>query len=90
MPATSYPTGCAGGCGSGWCGNPVGLPPANLEALNSIVWFRDHFGDNYPVKRSDFRPVCKGADIGDRLNDINGEPYPKKKRTNGKGKKKSE
>ena len=51
------------------------------EALNSVVWFRDFFGDRYPVKRSDFEPVSDGADIDDRLNYINGDPYPKKKPT---------
>jgi uncharacterized sulfatase len=48
------------------------------EALNSVVWFRDFFDDRYPVKRSDFHPVCRGADIDDRLNYINGVPYPPK------------
>jgi HEAT repeat protein len=48
------------------------------EALNSVVWFRDFFDDRYPVRRSDFKPVSKGADIDDRLNYINGVPYPPK------------
>jgi hypothetical protein len=46
------------------------------EALNSVVWFRDFFDDRYPVDRSDFKPVCQGADVDDRLNYINGLPYP--------------
>ncbi len=46
------------------------------EALNSVVWFRDFFDDRYPVDRSDFQPVCQGADVDDRLNYINGAPYP--------------
>ncbi|MCH1439968.1 MAG: HEAT repeat domain-containing protein, partial [Rubripirellula sp.] len=48
------------------------------EALNSVVWFRDFFNDKYPVKRSDFNPVSDGADVDDRLNYINGIPYPPK------------
>ncbi len=48
------------------------------EALNSVVWFRDFFDDRYPVKRSDFHPISSGADIDDRLNYINGVPYPPK------------
>ena len=48
------------------------------EALNSVVWFRDFFDDRYPVRRSDFKPVSQGADIDDRLNYINGVPYPPK------------
>ena len=58
------------------------------EALNSIVWFRDFFNDRYPVKRSDFYPVCQGGDVDDRLNYINGVPYPPKpKKAKGKRKK---
>ena len=53
------------------------------EALNSIVWFRDFFNGKYPVKRSDFNPASDGADVNDRLNYINGVPYPPKA---GKGK----
>ncbi|NQU26027.1 MAG: sulfatase-like hydrolase/transferase [Candidatus Nealsonbacteria bacterium] len=58
------------------------------EALNSVVFFRDFFGDRYGVERSDFHPTCQGADIDDRLNYINGAPYPPKrpKRSKGKGK----
>ena len=48
------------------------------EALNSVVWFRDFFNDRYPVKRADFHPVSMGADVDDRLNYINGIPYPPK------------
>ena len=53
-------------------------PVVATEALNSVVWFRDFFADRYPVKRSDFAPIAKGADMDDRLNYINGEPYPPK------------
>jgi len=53
-------------------------PVVATEALNSVVWFRDFFDDRYPVSRSDFRPASKGADIDDRLNYINGVPYPPK------------
>ena len=48
------------------------------EALNSVVWFKDFFNGKYPVKRSDFHPVSDGADVDDRLNYINGVPYPPK------------
>ncbi len=48
------------------------------EALNSVVWFKDFFNGKYPVKRSDFNPVSNGADVDDRLNYINGIPYPPK------------
>ena len=48
------------------------------EALNSVVWFKDFFNGKYPVKRSDFQPVSNGADVDDRLNYINGIPYPAK------------
>ena len=61
-----------------------------VEALNSIVWFKDFFGDRYPVERSDFEPKVRGGDVDDRLNYINGIPYPPKKRSNGKGKKKKQ
>jgi uncharacterized sulfatase len=53
-------------------------PVLATEALNSIVFFRDFFQDRYPVERSDFHPVAKGGDIDDRLNYINGVPYPPK------------
>ena len=46
------------------------------EALNSVIYFKDFYGDKYPVKRSDFDPGAKGADVMDRLNYINGIPYP--------------
>ena len=59
--------------------NSTSNPVTATEALNSIVLFRDFFGDRYSVERADFHPVSKGADIDDRLNYINGEPYPKKK-----------
>ncbi len=58
------------------------------EALNSVVWFRDFFGDRYPVARSDFNPQADGADVMDRLNYINGIPYPPKPPKAKKGKKK--
>ncbi|NNE01480.1 MAG: sulfatase-like hydrolase/transferase [Pirellulaceae bacterium] len=62
-------------------------PIVATEALNSVVWFRDFFDDRYPVERSDFKPVSTGADIDDRLNYINGIPYPPKANKN-RGKKK--
>ncbi len=58
--------------------NTTDDPVVATETLNSVVWFRDFFDDRYPVKRSDFHPVCQGADMDDRLNYINGEPYPAK------------
>jgi len=51
-------------------------PVLATEALNSVVFFRDFFQNRYPVDRSDFHPVSKGGDIDDRLNYINGVPYP--------------
>lgn len=51
-------------------------PVLATEALNSVVFFRDFFEGRYPVKRSDFNPISKGADINDRLNYINGAAYP--------------
>ncbi|HIG26288.1 MAG TPA: sulfatase [Verrucomicrobiales bacterium] len=56
--------------------NSTRKPILATEALNSVVLFKD-FHD-YPVSRSDFDPVSKGADIDDRLNYINGIPYPPK------------
>lgn len=47
-----------------------------VEVLNSIVWFKDFFNGKYPVKRSDFHPKVRGGDVNDRLNYINGVPYP--------------
>ncbi len=51
-------------------------PVLATEALNSVVLFRDFFQDRYGVQRSDFHPVCRGADVDDRLNYINNMPYP--------------
>jgi uncharacterized sulfatase len=58
--------------------NTTADPIVATEALNSVVWFRDFFGNRYAVERSDFDPVSNGADIVDRLNYINGVPYPPK------------
>lgn len=63
-------------------------PILATEALNSVVFFRDFFQDHYPVERSDFDPVSKGADIDDRLNYINGVPYPPRPPKAKKGKRK--
>ena len=54
-------------------------PIEATEALNSMVWFKDHLGSKHAIKRADFSPVSSGADIDDRLNYINGIPYPPKK-----------
>ena len=56
--------------------NTTQNPVEATEALNSVVWFKDFFHGKYPVKRSDFNPVSNGADVDDRLNYINGIPYP--------------
>jgi len=63
-------------------------PILATEALNSVVFFRDFFQDRYPVERSDFDPVSKGADVDDRLNYINGVPYPPRPPKAKKGRKK--
>jgi len=60
--------------------NTTGDAILATEALNSIVFFRDFFGERYSVKRSDFHSAPKGADTGRRLGYINGEPYPAKPR----------
>ena len=64
--------------------NETDNPAFAVEALNSVIWFKDHFAGKYPVMRSDLHPICRGGDIDDRLNYINGTPYPPE----GKGKKK--
>ncbi|MBN2473292.1 MAG: sulfatase-like hydrolase/transferase [Pirellulales bacterium] len=56
--------------------NATGNPVLATEALNSVVFFRDLFRGRYGADRADFHPVCQGADIDDRLNYINGVPYP--------------
>ncbi|MCB1278652.1 sulfatase-like hydrolase/transferase [Prosthecobacter sp.] len=56
--------------------NKTADPVLAVEALNSVVWFKDHFAGKYSVKRSDFHPLVKGGDVDDRLNYINGVPYP--------------
>lgn len=69
--------------------NQTTNPVIATEALNSTVWFRDFFGDQYPVDRADFHPISQGGDIDDRLNYINGVPYPPKKPRTGKRRKQS-
>jgi uncharacterized sulfatase len=68
--------------------NTTADPIVATEALNSIVWLRDFFDGKYPVNRSDFTRNMKGGDVDDRLNYINGEPYPKKGKARGGEKKK--
>jgi len=58
--------------------NSTELDIEAVEALNSIVWFKDFFNNKYPVKRADFNPKKAGGDVDDRLNYINGIPYPPK------------
>jgi len=53
-----------------------------VEALNSVVYFRDFFGNRFSVQRSDFNPIVSGGDVDDRLNYLNGIPYPPKPRQN--------
>tara|TARA_R110002049_G_scaffold27321_2_gene94163 strand:+ start:331463 stop:333367 length:1905 start_codon:yes stop_codon:yes gene_type:complete len=69
--------------------NTTDDPVLATEALNSVVWFKDFFGDRYPVQRSDFTRSTEGADVEDRLNYINGVPYPPKAKKTGKKKKKA-
>jgi arylsulfatase A-like enzyme len=67
--------------------NTTSDPVLAVEALNAVVWFKDHFEGRHPVQRSDFHPKVKGGDIEDRLNYLSGIPYPKessKKRAKGK------
>ena len=66
--------------------NSTDDPVVATEALNAVVWFRDFFGDRYPVKRSDFNPQCRGAGMESRLNYINGIPYPSRRPPKGKRK----
>ena len=47
--------------------NATDDPILATEALNSVVWFKDFFGDRYPVKRSDFDRSSEGADVEDRV-----------------------
>ena len=58
--------------------NSTSNPIVATEALNAVVFFKDFFGDKYPVSRQDFNPTAMGADVDDRLNYINGIPYPPK------------
>ncbi|MCG8587543.1 MAG: HEAT repeat domain-containing protein, partial [Pirellulales bacterium] len=60
--------------------NTTKNPIVATEALNSVVWFRDFFGDRYKMRRSDFHPVSKGDGVTRRLAYINGAPYPTKKK----------
>ena len=64
-------------------------PVLATEALNTIVWFKDFFDDRYPVDRNDFDRSTNGADVEDRLNYINGVPYPQKNQKADKKKKKA-
>ena len=59
--------------------NTTSNPIIATEALNAVVLFKDFYSGRYPVSREDFQPVVSGADMDDRLNYINGIPYPAKK-----------
>ena len=67
--------------------NTTELEVEAVEALNSVVWFKDFFNDKYPVERADFKPKSLAGDVGDRLNYINGIPYPPKAKNKKKRKK---
>lgn len=68
--------------------NNTSDPIVATEALNAVVLFRDFYGDKFPVTRDDFDPIVSGADMDDRLNYINGIPYPPKNKPKApKGKK---
>ena len=58
--------------------NNTSDPIVATEALNAVVLFRDFYGDKFSVTRDDFNPIVSGADMDDRLNYINGIPYPPK------------
>jgi uncharacterized sulfatase len=58
------------------------------EALNAIVHFRDLLSNPYPIDIATLKPFTKGADVMDRWNYINGDPYPKRKKPARKPKKK--
>jgi uncharacterized sulfatase len=58
------------------------------ETLNSVIWFHDFFDERLRVMVTDFDPVSSGADIEDRMNYINGIPYPPKPKKQNKGKRK--
>lgn len=62
--------------------NETDDPVLAVEALNSIVWFKDFFDGRYPVQRSDFHPRVSGGDVDDRLNYITGIPYPPRQNRN--------
>ncbi|MEC7407338.1 MAG: HEAT repeat domain-containing protein, partial [Planctomycetota bacterium] len=62
--------------------NTTGDPVVATEALNAVVLFKDFYDGRYPVTRDDFHPKTMGADVDDRLNYINGIPYPPKKKKN--------
>jgi uncharacterized sulfatase len=69
--------------------NQTDSPIFATEALNSVVWFRDHFGGTYPVSAGDIKPRQMGADMDRRINYLNGNPYPEGKgKANKKGKSK--
>jgi len=65
--------------------NGADSPIFATEVLNSVVWFRDHFGGTYPVQRSAFTFQSTHDGVQRRLNYLDGDPY----RDEGKGKKKN-
>jgi uncharacterized sulfatase len=58
------------------------------ETLNSVIWFHDFFDERLRVMVTDFDPVSSGADIEDRMNYINGVPYPPKPKKKNKAQRK--
>jgi arylsulfatase A-like enzyme len=59
------------------------------EALNAVVHFRDLLANPYPIDIATLNPASKGADVMDRWNYLNGEPYPPRKKPAKKPKKKN-
>jgi hypothetical protein len=60
--------------------NSTENPVEATEALNAVVHFRDLLTDPYPIDVATLKPLSKGADVMDRWNYLNGDPYPKKKK----------
>ncbi len=68
--------------------NTTDDPVFATEVLNSVVWFRDHFGGAYPAPRESFQPKAVNDGVTRRLNYLAGDPYPEEAKKAGKKKKK--
>ena len=56
------------------------------EVLNSVVWFRDHFGGAFPIERSAFTTSLNEDGVKRRLAYLAGDPYGEEAKTKaGKG-----